>query len=250
MYRLGKIVKALSWLVGCFLLLVLGLMLLAQEQGLMDWSLTQSVLAKVIDVKKGTGTESGSLVEVKDGSTTEVNVEMEEGEEIVTEIQIEDARAKLVANFIERNDIGNNSPLQPYDEYGRLFVEVADENGLDFRLLPAIARKESTFCKSNIATKYYNCFGYGVPASGITEAGKFTSYEEGIRKVASALKRNYIDKGLTDPIAIMQKYCPPSAEGEGTWATHLNEWMAEMRFDDKKVGREKAVNADLTEFVE
>ncbi|MCL2110454.1 glucosaminidase domain-containing protein [Microgenomates group bacterium] len=161
-----------------------------------------------------------------------------------------DARALLVANFIERNDSGKNSPLQPYLEYGQLFVDVADEFGLDFRLLPAIARKESTFCKSNIGRTYYNCFGYGVPASGITEAGKFTSYEEGFRVVASSLKRSYLDKGLTDPIAIMQKYCPPCFAAGGTWANHLNQWLAEMRYDDKSVSADQITNTDLTEFVE
>lgn len=159
-----------------------------------------------------------------------------------------DARAHLVANFIKRNDYNGDSPLQPYEEWGRKFVEIADDYGLDFRLLPAIARKESTFCKSNIARTYFNCFGYGVPASGITEAGKFTSYEEGIRTVAASLKRNYLDKGLTDPEAIMQKYCPPS---NGTWADHLNQWLAEMRYDDKAAGQTQAdKNTDLTELAQ
>ena len=160
-----------------------------------------------------------------------------------------DARATLVANFIQRNDAGHNSPLQPYDYWGEFFVSVADEFGLDFRLLPAIARKESTFCKSNIARTYYNCFGYGVPASGITDAGKFDSYEEGIRTVAAALKKNYLDQGLTDPVAIMRKYCPPSAAGEGTWSRDINQWLSEMRYDDKQAGRQQAENTDLTEFV-
>ena len=160
-----------------------------------------------------------------------------------------DARAQLVANFIERNDAGHNSPLQPYDYWGRYFVEIADEYGLDFRLLPAIARKESTFCKSNSAKTYYNCFGYGVPSSGITDAGKFTSYQEGIRTVAAALKKNYLDQGLTDPVAIMRKYCPPSAEGSGAWSTNINQWLAEMRYDDKTSGLKNQENTDLTEFI-
>ncbi|MDO5561846.1 MAG: glucosaminidase domain-containing protein [bacterium] len=160
--------------------------------------------------------------------------------------QTADARATLVANFIERNDNNHTSPLQPYAEWGHKFVAIADEFGLDFRLLPAIARKESTFCKSNIAQKYYNCFGYGVPASGITEAGKFSSYEEGIRVVAASLKKNYLDKGLTDPESIMRKYCPPS---DGTWADHLNQWLAEMRYDEKNVQEQRTDNTDLTEFV-
>ncbi len=169
--------------------------------------------------------------------------------ELDLSVQAADARAVLVANFIERNDAGHNSPLQPYDYWGEFFVSVADEYGLDFRLLPAIARKESTFCKSNIARKYYNCFGYGVPASGITEAGKFESFEEGIRTVAASLKKSYLDKGLTDPIAIMSKYCPPSAEGDGAWSRSINQWLSEMRYDDKQTGLSNTENADLTEFL-
>lgn len=180
----------------------------------------------------------------EDALASESGELIESDEEML--IKTADARALLVANFIQRNDRGHSSPLQPYDEWGRKFVQVADEFGLDFRLLPAIARKESTFCKSNIAREYYNCFGYGVPASGITPAGMFNSYEEGMRTVAASLKRNYLDKGLTDPEAIMKKYCPPST---GAWANDLNKWLAEMRYDDKKVDAELLINADLTELI-
>jgi hypothetical protein len=188
------------------------------------------------------------LGEATSAAAPNLETEIEAKTENVTSVlaQTADARALLVANFIDRNDSNHTSPLQPYLEWGKLFVTVADEYGLDFRLLPAIARKESTFCKSNIAQTYYNCFGYGVPASGITEAGKFDSFEEGIRVVAASLKRNYLDQGLTDPEAIMQKYCPPS---DGTWAAHLNQWLAEMRFDDKNAAKEATSNTDLTEFI-
>ena len=248
MYRLSKLFKSLAWLFGSFFLVLTGALVVADENELLNWGLWERGKNKVLAMSwQG----EGEIVE----TLTEIDRELSSAEqqeidwENVGEAQ--DARAKLVANFIERNDIGGNSPLQPYDEYGQIFVDIADKYGLDFRLLPAIARKESTFCKSNIGRKYYNCFGWGVPASGITEAGKFNSYEEGIEKVAAGLKKNYLDKGLTDPIAIMRKYCPPSAEGEGTWANHLNQWMAEMRYDDKTVAREKGYeNTDLTEFVE
>ncbi len=164
-------------------------------------------------------------------------------------IEIEDARIQLVANFIKNNDVGKNSPLQPYDYFAKIFVTEADKNGLDFRLLPAIARKESTFCKSNIGKKYFNCFGWDVPDE-VGDNGKFASYEEGIEIVALGLKNNYLDKGLTNVIDIMNKYCPPSAEGEGDWAKNINQWLAEMRFDDKILAKKNTQNTDLTEFVQ
>ncbi len=44
----------------------------------------------------------------------------------------------------------------------------------------------------------------------------------------------------------MKKYCPPS---DGTWADHLNQWLAEMRYDDKALGQTQGSNnADLTEL--
>lgn len=167
-----------------------------------------------------------------------------QNKKVNSEIEIEDARIQLVANFIKNNDVGKNSPLQPYDHFAKVFVEEADKNGLDFRLLPAIARKESTFCKSNIGRKYYNCFGWDVP-NEVREGGKFQSYEEGIATVARGLKKYYVDKGLTNIMDIMRKYCPPSANSEGTWAKHINLWLAEMRFDDKSIGRQNIENAEV-----
>ncbi len=228
-----RLTKTLIWFFTTCLMITIGVFITSRP----FWPATFSVRAFLQQWQKGVKAEepivaSTSLGEEKEASLSAL-------------AETADARAQLVANFIERNDHGKNSPLQPYAHWGQLFVEVADEFGLDFRLLPAIARKESTFCKSNIAKKYYNCFGYGVPASGITEAGKFDSYESGLRIVASSLKRNYLDKGLTDPEAIMKKYCPPST---GEWANSLNQWLEEMRYDDKKAGQKSSLNVDLTEF--
>ena len=248
MLKIGKIVRTTSWVFLSALFLMMGMLLIAKENKALSDEGWRKFLA-------GEWLKGETQVAFA-GEGEEIIVEELLNEEEASaaaerkRISSLDARALLVANFIERNDYGKDSPLQPYEDYGRIFVEVADEFGLDFRLLPAIARKESTFCKSNIGRTYYNCFGYGVPASGITEAGKFTSYEEGIRAVAASLKRNYIDKGLIDPIAIMGKYCPPSANGDGTWALNINQWLAEMRYDDKEAIRDNLQNADLTEFVE
>jgi len=158
--------------------------------------------------------------------------------EISTFLEIQDARAQLVTNFLARY----NSPLKPHAEYGKLFVEIADEQEMDFRLLPAIAMQESNLCKVTPPGSY-NCLGLGVHAKGTWE---FASYAENFRAAANVLKANYIDKGLVTPEQIMRKYTPSS---NGSWAASVNQWMAEMRFDDRGAGRSAKQDADLLEFV-
>lgn len=158
---------------------------------------------------------------------------------VETVIETADARSELVANFLERH----NSPLKPYDYFGRFFVELADRYGIDFRLVPAIAMQESNLCKV-IPEDSYNCLGFGVHSRGTL---KFDRYEDGFERAARELKANYIDRGLTTPEQIMRKYTPSS---NGSWAASVNQWMAEMRYDDRQLGRELKQDADLLEFLE
>lgn len=157
---------------------------------------------------------------------------------IQTDYQTEDARPAIVANFLERH----NSPLQPYDHYGKVFVEIADRYGIDFRLVPAIAMQESNLCKA-IPPGSNNCLGFGVHSRGTLA---FDKYEDGFERAARELKKNYIDIGLTTPEQIMTKYTPSS---NGSWANSVNQWMAEMRYDDRGKGRTEKTDADLLEFV-
>ncbi len=154
-------------------------------------------------------------------------------------IETADARAGLVANFLERH----NSPLTPYDQYGQFFVDLADKYGIDFRLVPAIAMQESNLCKV-IPEGSNNCLGFGVHARGTLT---FDRYEDGFERAARELKANYIDRGLTTPEQIMTKYTPSS---NGSWAASVNQWMAEMRYDDRQMGRVLKEDADLLEFLE
>jgi hypothetical protein len=148
-----------------------------------------------------------------------------------------DARSQIVANFLKRH----NAPLQPYDQYGQIFVDIADRYDIDFRLLPAIAMQESNLCKV-IPENSYNCLGFGVHSRGTL---RFESYEANFERTARELKANYIDRGLTTPEEIMRKYTPSS---KGSWAASVNQWMAEMRYDDRSLGRTMKTNADLLEF--
>jgi hypothetical protein len=158
---------------------------------------------------------------------------------VSTIVEIDDSRPTIVANFLERH----NSPMKPYDEHGQMLVEIADTYNIDFRLLPAIAMQESNLCKV-IPEGTYNCLGFGIHSRGTLG---FESYEAGFTRAAREIKANYIDIGLTTPEKIMTKYTPSS---NGSWAASVNQWMAEMRYDDRQLGRELKTNADVLEFIE
>lgn len=157
---------------------------------------------------------------------------------IQTIVDSQDARVIIVTNFLERYD----SPLKPYPHFAQVFVSLADENGFDFRLLPSIAMQESNLCKV-IPPGSYNCLGFGIHERGTLE---FESFEANFTRAARELKANYIDIGLTTPEQIMRKYTPSS---NGSWADSVNQWMAEMRFDDRQKGRDSEQDADVLEFV-
>lgn len=165
--------------------------------------------------------------------------ELESAQGIETTMEIDDARPQIVANFLKRH----NSPLEPAEHYGRVFVEIADRYGMDFRLLPAIAMQESNLCKS-IPEGSYNCLGFGIHKRGTLG---FESYEANFERAGREIKANYIDQGRTTPEEIMKKYTPSS---NGSWAVSVNQWMAEMRYDDRQLGRElRQPGANVMEFV-
>lgn len=134
---------------------------------------------------------------------------------IKSTVGYEDARVEIVKKYLKNY----NSPLEPHAGY---IVEMADENGLDFRLLTAIAQQESNLCKK-IPENSFNCWGWGIHSRGTLG---FSSFEEGIRVVSEGLKRDYINKGYTTPEEIMSKYTPLS---NGSWAFGVNTFLGEMR---------------------
>ncbi len=138
--------------------------------------------------------------------------------EVVPSIKIEpevsDARSQILKKYFSEY----GSPLL---NYASLIIEEADRVGMDFRLLPAIARQESGLCKV-IPEDSYNCWGWGITSVGTL---KFKSYEEGIKVVTQGLKNNYLDQGLVNPKDIMAKYTPQS---NGSWAQGVNEFMKDL----------------------
>ncbi len=157
---------------------------------------------------------------------------------VATKLESGDARGVIVSDFLKRH----KSPLDPPEYFGEYFVSLADQYDIDYRLLPAIAMQESNLCKK-IPENSFNCLGFGVHSKGTL---KFESYEANFERAARELKKNYIDRGLTTPEKIMTKYTPHS---NGSWANSVNQWIAEMEFNDRQKGREASGDADLTEYL-
>ncbi len=127
-----------------------------------------------------------------------------------------DARTLLIEKFLEEN----NSPMKGL---GQFFVETADRFGLDWRLLPGIAKKESNLGKV-LPKRSFNAFGWAIYAERNSGA-VFSSWESAVEKVAKGLKTDYIDKGLTTPDLIMRKYTPQS---KGSWTQDVNAAMDDI----------------------
>lgn len=133
--------------------------------------------------------------------------------EMTSEAIVDDARSSNLRNFLRKY----NSPLFPFAD---IVVRESDNNGLDYRLLPAIAMQESGLCRV-IPDNSYNCWGWGITGSSTL---RFDSYEEAIRTVAEGLRKNYIEKrGLRTATEIMAVYTPSS---NGSWAAGVNHFMS------------------------
>lgn len=160
---------------------------------------------------------------------------------VQTVVETDDGRAEIVAKFLERH----NSPMQPHEYYGQKLVEIADRYNLDFRLLPAIAMQESNLCRNTHSEAPHNCLGFGIHERGTLD---FESYEAGFERAGLELRAFYVDQGRITTEQLMRKYTPSS---DGSWANSVDQWMAEMRYDDRALGRElKENDTSVLEFAQ
>ena len=133
-------------------------------------------------------------------------------------IKLKDARVIILERYLNKY----NSPMKKQaPKLAYKFVEAADKYHLPFTLLPAIAQ-----CESNLG-KYtppncYNAWGYGIHSRGTL---CFSSWEEGIERVAKGLSQDYIQEGLIKPEKIMAKYTPLS---NGSWAHCVKYFTQEL----------------------
>lgn len=126
-----------------------------------------------------------------------------------------EAREEIVQQFLSRY----GSPLEPH---AQMMVEAADEYGLDYRLLPAIAMQESNLCKK-APEGSHNCWGYGIYGGKVRS---FASYPEAIQTVTKGLAINYKEKGMTSPEEIMEVYAPSN---DGSWARAVKHFMEQLQ---------------------
>jgi len=106
-----------------------------------------------------------------------------------------DLRLMVLSSYLKRN----NSPLA---DWAADFIRIADEQGLDWRLLPAIAGLESSFGK-RLVPDSFNPFGWG---GGYIY---FESWEDGFGKVAKGLINGPYPQDKS-PEALGPIYAPPN----------------------------------------
>lgn len=142
----------------------------------------------------------------------------------VIEAKKADARVVILKNYFAKF----NSPLEDSATH---FVEAADKYQVDWKLVAAISGVESTFGKR--IPGGYNGWGWGVYGD---QALGFKSWKDGIYTVTEGLKKNYIDKGLTEPLTMNRIYA-----ASPTWGVKVNYFMGEI----DKFAKENPVKEDL-----
>lgn len=135
---------------------------------------------------------------------------------VYTELDIGDSRVVIINDFLQENE----SPMTPYADF---IVKTSDKYGLDYRLITAIAMKESGLGKLMPHDNCNNAWGYGIHKRGTL---CFDTWEEGIETVSKGLRENYLNLGLVTPEEIMSKWIPHSPEG--LWAVHVEDYMSRL----------------------
>lgn len=136
------------------------------------------------------------------------------------EEQILDERITLLEEFL-------NEQTSPLATQAATMVEAADTYKFDWRLLPAIAGKESSFGKRMPWDKQngessYNAWGWGVYGQ---KPPSFSSWEEAIASVAAGLRHEYYNQGYIIPEVMMKKFTPRS---DGSWARDVDAFMGQI----------------------
>lgn len=175
------------------------------------FSLTGLNLFLVKKINAETKRETHITIILQEFENISLGDEFDEIADIPVDPAVKDKRVAILKAFFRRHD----SPLYEHAEF---VVKVSDDNGLDYRLIPAISMQESGACKV-IPINSYNCWGWGIYGNTIT---RFSSYPEALDTVARGLKKYYIDKGLRTPEEIMRKYNPSS---NGSWAFGVNTFI-------------------------
>lgn len=125
-----------------------------------------------------------------------------------------DARSLVLRNYFTSQE----SPLAPYGDF---FVYIADKNGLDWTLLPAIAMQESNAGK-HVPENSFNPFGWAIHSN---MSLKFSSWEEAIETVGKGIKEEYASQGLVTIDQINSRYNPISYQRDKSWGKGVEYFM-------------------------
>ena len=111
-----------------------------------------------------------------------------------------------------------NSPLK---SNANTFIKVADEYGIDYRLIPSISCMEST-CGKFLINGSYNPFGWGIYGDNVIY---FENYDEAITTVGKGLNKGYFAKGYNTVEKIAPIYTPPNSVN---WKNGVSFFMNEI----------------------
>lgn len=133
--------------------------------------------------------------------------------ELVSDLPEKDTRPEILSAYFKKYD----SPLVPY---AKTFVDEADKNNLDWKLVASISGVESYFGQQ-IPAYSYNGWGYGVYGNNVR---RFSSWEDGISTVSKALRTEYMDSwGASTVYEIGSIYA-----ADPMWANKVTHFMSDM----------------------
>lgn len=125
--------------------------------------------------------------------------------------------------------MASRTPNSPLVGLGSDFVAAGRANGIDPRLLVAIASQESALGTAGSGANINNAFGWG-------PAIPFASWSEGINRVAQGLASGYVGQGRDTIATIQQKWAPVGAANDpgglnSNWTAGVSRIYAELGGD-------------------
>ena len=145
------------------------------------------------------------------------------GPQIETSLHVEhDNRAEILKAYLQQF----NSPLA---DHAQMFIDEADKNKLDWKLVAAISGVESYFGQA-IPGYSYNGWGFGVYGPNVR---RFNSWDDGIATVSHALRTDYLGENTeTNVYQIGAKYA-----ADPIWAYKVQNFMSSIDEYSQKVNK-------------
>lgn len=100
--------------------------------------------------------------------------------------------------------------------------------------------RESNLCKKAHSEAPHNCLGFGIYGDLALD---FDSYEAGFERAAKELRAYYVNQGRITTAEVGQKY-----SASDSWAEGVDQFMAEMRYNDRELGKTLKEETNVLEF--